>query len=401
MARSGAVSKKFNMSAGTFRNAIQEWFDNKNPKALFKASIGNDPSMKDILRMARPKPNSAEKNALYGYFLGKKVEFEALPEIVQQYEKWKSNKEGPIPDVDFRMLDSLGLSDQDWCKIAENAPWMMTRMNLNTFARHNVFEDAKLTKMIAERLGNKENVEKARAFPYQLYMAWLTTNNTANMPNSIKEALQDAMEASIDNVPVIEGTVHVCCDQSGSMSSAVTGSSGGRHTTAVSCSQVAALIASSVIRKNREATVWTFNQEAVRVPLNPRDTVITNTQKLAKAGGGTDVASPLRKINAEKAKADVIIYVSDYESWIDRSGGSYYSTGIAKEWSEFKARNPNAKLICCDLTPRSNCQIKPNKDVLQVGGFSDGVWDVVSSFVKHGIDGDHWVHEIEKVSLKD
>lgn len=402
MGRSGAVTgKKFNMSAGTFRHAIQEWFDSKGPWALFKASIGNDPSMRDILRMARPRPNTPEKNALFGYFLGKKVEFDSLPEIVRQYEAWKIHKEGPVPDVDFRLLDSLGLSEKDWTQIAANAPWMMTRMNLNTFARHGVFKDKKVAKLVADRLRSKEEIEKARAFPYQLFVAWRETNSNSEIPFDVKDALQDAMEIAIDNVPALPGKGYVCVDTSGSMGSPVTGYGNGRHTSSVQCVEVAGLIASAVVRKNRSADIYTFNSGAVHVNLNPRDTVITNTQKLAKAGGGTCVSAPLAKLNRDGAKGDWVLYVSDYESWIDGGNGysHYYGTGLADEWQKFKARNPQARLICCDLTPRSNSQIKTRADVLQVGGFSDSVFDVVSSFVEHGFETDHWVSEIEKVSL--
>lgn len=403
MGRSGAVTgKKFNMSAGTWRHAIQEWFDSKSPWALFKASIGNDPSMRDILRMARPRPNTPEKEALFGYFLGKDVSLDRLPEVVRQYETFKKDKTGPVPDVDFRMLDSLGIGDKEWTEIARNAPWMMTRMNLNTFARHNVFKSKEVTELVAERLRSKEQIEKARAFPYQLYVAWRETSQNADLPFQCKDALQDAMEIAIDNVPEIKGDVHVCVDQSGSMGSPVTGSGEGRHSSSVTCAEVAGLIASSVVRKNRGATVWTFNSSAVKVPLNPRDTVLTNTEKLRKAGGGTNVSAPLAKMNADGVKADVVIYVSDYESWIDSgSAYSYYGTGLADEWKKFKARNPKAKLICVDLTPRSNSQINQQKDVLQVGGFSDQVFAVMESFVEHGLNaGDHWVDVIEKTDLE-
>jgi 60 kDa SS-A/Ro ribonucleoprotein len=403
MGRSGQVTgKKFNMSAGTWRHAIQEWFDAKSPYALFKASIGNDPSMRDILRMCRPKPNSPEKAALYGYFLGKDVEFDSLPKIVQEYETYKKTKKGTVPNVDFRLLDSLGLGDAEWTEIARNAPWQMTRMNLNTFARHGVFKDKKVSKLIAERLSNRELITEARQFPYQLYVAWREIESNSEIPSEVKEALQDAMEIAIDNVPEIRGNVHVCVDQSGSMGSAVTGSGNGRHTSSVTCAEVAGLIASSIVRKNRSSTVWTFSSYAVRVPLNPRDTVVTNTTKLRKAGGGTNVSAPLAQMNKEKISADVVVYVSDYESWID-SGSSfgYYGTGLASEWAIFKKNNPKARLICCDLTPRNNSQINKNKDVLQVGGFSDQVFDVMSSFVDHGDSADHWVDQIESVNLDD
>lgn len=402
MGRSGAVTgKKFNMSSGTWRHAIQEWFAKKSPRALFKASIGQDPSMRDILRMSRPRPVSPEQSALFGYFLGKEgIELESLPEAVREYELWKKNKTGPVPDVDFRFLDSLGLSDANWTEIARNAPWMMTRMNLNTFARHNVFNNDEVTSLVADRLQNPEEVEKSRAFPYQLYSAWAATDSTTGLPFKVRAALNKAMELAINNVPEIKGNVHVCVDCSGSMGSPVTGSddNGRRHVSSVTCVQVAGLIASSVVRKNPEATVWTFSHDAVRVKLNPLDTVISNTQKLSKAGGGTNVSAPLRKMNAEKIKADVVIYVSDYESWIDKSYGS--ATALAQEWKTFKARNPKAKLICIDLTPNVTSQVQVQPDVLQVGGFSDAVYDVMASFVKHGSSTDHWVSEIEKIEIE-
>lgn len=399
MARSGAVTgKKANMSAGTWRHAIQGWFDSRGPWPLFKASIGQDPSMRDILRMCRPRPNTPEKEALFGYFLGKDIALDKLPENVRAYELFKKDKTGPVPDVDFRLLDSLGIGDKEWAEIARNAPWMMTRMNINTFARHNVFKNKEVTQVVADKLKNKELIEKARAFPYQLYVAWREIKDNAEVPFAVKDALQDAMELAIDNVPALPGNGFVCVDCSGSMGSPITGSTAGRHASSATCVEVAGLIASAVARKNRSAEIYTFDNSAKLVNLNTRDTVITNTEKLARAGGGTNITAPLRDLNAKGAKGDWVFYVSDMESWID---GGYYGTGtaLAAEWEKFKIRNPKARMVCCDLTPRNNSQIKVRKDVLQVGGFSDTVFDVVASFIEYGDSGDHWESEIDKVNL--
>lgn len=402
MARSGAVTgKKRNMSSGTFRNAIQEWFNKTDSQWLFKAGIGNDPSMRDILRMCRPKPNSEEKNALFAYFLGKDVSLDRLPEVVRQYERFKKDKSVEIPDVDFRMLDSLGLSDDHWATIARRAPWMMTRMNLNTFARHNVFQNKEVADIIAARLKDKEQIAKAKQFPYQLYTAWREIQGNDKIPFNVKNALQDAIEIAIDNVPALPGNGFVCVDSSGSMSSPITGYTPGRVGSSVTCMEVAGLIASSVVRKNGDAEVYTFSDSAKRVQLNPRDSVTTNTKILNNAGGGTNISVALRDLNAKQAKGDWVMYVSDNESWID-SGlgyGRYGATALAEEWKKFKARNPKAKLILCDLTPRDNSQIKAQPGVLQVGGFSDQVFEVIASFVEHGNTTDHWVDEINKISL--
>ena len=70
------------------------------------------------------------------------------------------------------MLTALPLSNSDWAAIASRAPWQMTRMNLNTFARHGVFKQKGMTARIAKRLRHPEAIAKARVFPYQLMVAY-------------------------------------------------------------------------------------------------------------------------------------------------------------------------------------------------------------------------------------
>lgn len=401
MARSGVVTgKKANMSSGTWRHAIQEWFDNQSEWSLFRASIGNNPTISDILKMAHPKPNSPEKDALFGYFLGKDVNLDKLPKQVREYEQYKTTRTGPVPDVDFRMLDSLGLSEKEWTEIAQNASWTTTRMNLNTFARHGVFKDESVATIVANKLQNKELIVQSRVFPYQLYVAWKQIQNNESVPFVVKEALQDAMEYSINNVPEIPGTGYVLVDSSGSMGSPITGYRHG-STSVVQCVEVAGLIASAIVRKNPKAIVYTFNDSAKKVDLNPRDSVSTNTGKLSTAGGGTNISVPLRDLNIKRTRGDWVLYVSDYESWMDSDYSfSYHGTNLASEWEKFKSINPEAKLICCDLTPRNNTQAKSNRsDTLHIGGFSDSCFDVIKNFIVGNNEDNFWLKEIENYEI--
>ena len=60
----------------------------------------------------------------------------------------------------------------------------------------------------------------------------------------------------------------------------------------------------------------------VNVRLNPRDSIMTNAEKLADiGGGGTACSAPLRLLNHEKARVDMVIIVSDNESWADQVHG--------------------------------------------------------------------------------
>ena len=82
--------------------------------------------------------------------------------------------------------------------------------NLNTFLRHEVFAKGKNIKMVAEKLRDETAIAHARVLPYQLLTAYQATSN--QMPSEIREALQDAMETAVQNVPAIQGKVVVCPD---------------------------------------------------------------------------------------------------------------------------------------------------------------------------------------------
>jgi 60 kDa SS-A/Ro ribonucleoprotein len=393
--RSGVVGRK---SLGTApKRMIRRWLEARSDAALFRDAVGQSPSIADIIKMVHPRPQTKEREALYGYLIGRPYDVEKLPAIVREYEAFKSGASDVVPDVPFQMLTSLELSDAAWMAIARNAPWQMTRMNLNTFARHGVFASEEVTKVIATRLADASAVRKARVFPYQLMSAYLAAGNA--VPHLVREALQDAMEIATENVPAIEGTVYLCPDVSGSMASPVTGERGA-STSVVRCIDVAALVSAAIMRKNPSAVVLPFSTEVVDVHLNPRDSIITNAQKLAAiGGGGTTCSAPLAKLNREKAIGDLVIFISDNESWADPQKGR--GTAMLHEWNAFKRANPNARLVCIDIQPYGTTQAAEATDVLNIGGFSDAVFEVVAQFAEGRLTAGHWMDVINSIALSE
>jgi 60 kDa SS-A/Ro ribonucleoprotein len=132
--------------------------------------------------------------------------------------------------------------------------------------------------------------------------------------------------------------------------------------------------------------------------LNPHDTVMTNAQKLAAiGGGGTNCSAPLARLNMQKAQADLVVFVSDNESWIDAT--RHGATATMREWEVFKQRNPNAKLVCIDVTPYGTTQAAERGDVLNIGGFSDEVFKIVAAFAAGQLHAGHWVGEIQSIVI--
>jgi 60 kDa SS-A/Ro ribonucleoprotein len=381
------------------KRQLQRWLINRPMRTLIRAVPGTQPSLADIVKMAHPRPRDREREAFFGWLIGSEINQLQLPRPILEFESFKAGNFILEPDVPFQLLTGLDIDAEAWKGIARNAPWMMTRMNLNTFLRHDVFEDAELVQLIADRLRDPELIRRARQFPYQIMTAYINTHQ--DMPFEIKEALQDAMEVAmevaIENVPTYEGQIYVLLDTSGSMGQSITGY--GPRASKVRCVDVAALFAAAILRKNPKTKIIPFDTRVHRCSLNHRDTVLTIAKSLSRfCGGGTNCSAPLRQLNNNNAKGDTVIYISDNESWADR----YYhqGTGVQNEWKAFQRRNPNARMILLDIVASDNTQAKDRPNVLNVGGFSDHVFTIIDKFMRGHLGGDHFVKEVkETISL--
>src|SRR4051812_48319026 len=67
--RSGVAGRK---SLGTLpKRLIKQWIESRTDEQLFRASVGNDPSLADVIKMVHPRPANASRAALFGYLLGR------------------------------------------------------------------------------------------------------------------------------------------------------------------------------------------------------------------------------------------------------------------------------------------------------------------------------------------
>jgi len=391
--RSGVTGRK---SLGSQpKRLIQTWLNSASERQLLQAAVGNQPSLADVVKMVHPKPADAWREAFFAWLIGKPTDATVLPPLTRALLAFRSGASSELPDVPFQLLGNETLSAAQWAELSGRMGWQALRMNLNTLLRHGAFEIRGCAEMVAARLADAEAVAKARVYPYQLLSAYRMTGD--GVPLVVREALQDALELSLANVPALSGNVVVCPDVSGSMASPVTGYRQG-STTAVRCIDVAALVAAAILRKQPHAQVLPFENKVVRVTLNPRDSVMSNAQKLAAiGGGGTSCSAPLKQLADVKAKVDTLILVSDNESWIDAR--RHGATETLRQWERIKHINPQARLICIDLQPHGTTQAPDRADILNVGGFSDTVFDVVAQFASGTFGAGHWVDAIEKMEI--
>ena len=257
---------------------------------------------------------------------------------------------------------------------------------------------------VAERLADPEAIRRSRQFPYQFLAAYL--NASDEVPQQIRSALHRAAEIACGNIPQLPGPVVIGLDTSGSMGMSVTGWRGRGATSKMRCVDVAALFASAILRRNPDSVVVPFDTQAYRVRIDADDSILSLSERLARyGGGGTDCSIPLREANTQyrDRRFAGAVLVSDNESWVGT--GRYGSTGVMTEWQKFVKNQLRLgghdivapKLVCIDIQPYGNTQAPERADILNIGGFSDAVFNVVSSFLSD--DTNRFVSEVEALEL--
>jgi 60 kDa SS-A/Ro ribonucleoprotein len=445
MVRSGQFGRKG--LGSSLKRAFQRWLNRASVEKLLAASIGNDPSLRDVLSLARPTPKDNPRRALFGWLTDKPIERWApateadLPEEVRRLAAFRQAETEEAQaaivgelSVRWDLLADAAKGPEVWKAIAVKMGPQALRMNLNTLVRHEVFgpvtntgwtlgrmfreamglpaasADVSMVDYVANRIADAEEIRRSRQFPYQYLAAYLNADEA--VPKKIKTALHKAAEIACGNVPELPGPVVIGLDTSGSMSSPVTGNRGRGATSKMRCVDVAALFAAAILRRNPESVVIPFDTQAYEARLDPSDSVLSLAERLARyGGGGTDCSLPLVAANTtyRNRRFAGCVLVSDNQSWVCQGQPFAYgrqgSTGLVDQWQRFVQNQKrlggdgiaSPKLVCIDLQPYGTTQAPERNDILNVGGFSDAVFSVVAAFLAD--DAGRFVAEVEAVEL--
>jgi hypothetical protein len=266
------------------------------------------------------------------------------------------------PDTWETYISAHGSSRETWEAILPKMPYMATLRNLRNVEQHECD-----LRPVAAKIANKEAVLKSRQLPFRFFSAYREVGSTILM-----DALQDAIEVSVNNAPKFEGKTLVLVDVSASMDSRVSDKS------KVNLSDIAALFGAMLHKLNPHNTdVVSFAEGFQHVTLSSRDGILTNMGKIqnVNVGYATYAHKPIEDAMAKGIKYDRIILLSDMQVY--NVGGS---TSFKVSLNKYKAAvNKNVLLYSFNLAQYGQLAV-PEQNTVLVSGWSDNVLKFIAAY---------------------
>jgi 60 kDa SS-A/Ro ribonucleoprotein len=243
--------------------------------------------------------------------------------------------------------------------------YMALLRNLNNVTKYGLSHKA--MDIIGLRISDPEQVAKSKQLPFRFLNAY---NHITD--RGLKDAVSEAMDHAVANVPKFSGRTLIAIDKSGSMDS---------------CLDKAAIFGAVLMKANKNADVMLFANDAVIINPSSRLPVVDLSNEIIKHphNGGTQVSSVF---NAATEKYDRIFIVSDNESWIE-------ANGVMPSVRSYKSRTGADPFIyCIDIQGYGTKDIASTK-AFHICGWSERVLD----FVKLAEQGGSLVNYVDSYEL--
>ena len=406
------------------KKAIQLWFKGRKNETLalqlVKYKQREGWSMKDVLRLAKPVPETEVQGKLFGWTAKKEkaewakasvapgdkaldfvwateqaAKFKLLPEKTD----WKEAKSilieanqatvNKLVDliVTYRLpreaLPTEALNRVEvWDALLQDMPMTAMIRNLGTMSKIGLLKPlSDAEKLVFQRLTDAERLRGAKVHPIQVLSALRTYASgrgvrsaaTWNVSNKIVEALDEAFELSFGAVEPA-GTRHLLgLDVSGSMS-------GGEIAGVPGLSPRAATAALAVVAARTEpwAAIMGFDHGIRDLGVTAKDSILDATEKVSiNNGGGTDASLLMTWALKKKIQVDTFVVLTDNETW----AGKIQPVQALEKYRQ--ATGIGAKLIVVGMTSSGFTIADPNDaGMLDVVGFDGATPALMAKFAK-------------------
>lgn len=317
------------------KKAIAKRIEEFNEYQLAKYRAGNKQvKLLDLVNLTHPKGNEALAKLMKGELKSRDTWEAKLTEAGKNAENEN---------------EKLELKKGAWKELLTEDKLGYLAMLRNC---RNIIEQApELVSLLCERLVNKERISKALIFPFQFLTAMEQVEN-----RSVIDALSNASELSLSNVPRYEGRTLIVVDHSGSMS--------GKPI------EIATMFAGALYKTN-DADLMVFSDKAEYIQPVSTDSLRAIARQIENSihSGDTDFHSIFRAID-RKTQYQRIIILSDMQGWVGH-------TTPVLDFDQYCRQIGNIPFIYSfDLAGLGSTQF-PNHKTFLINGWNEKVFEIM------------------------
>lgn len=241
---------------------------------------GKSVKMRDLICLCRPKPKNDAQAALWKRCIEDRLETPVT---------WETE------------LSANGNTAQTWENLIDSGKvgYMAMLRNLNNIIKAQPRNIGNMYKIIEDPV----RVKRSKQLPFRFLSAYKAVSDNAS--SRVFDALENAVDASIKNLPRISGTTVIAVDTSGSMGSRISVNSD------TLCCEIATMLGLIASRICEDSIFYTFDTVLRKHAISNRNGILYTATHVSNPGGGTNMDLPFIAMIQEKIKADRIIIISD------------------------------------------------------------------------------------------
>lgn len=400
----GGVGAPGSVKSTVAHRAWVNWFRNDEPNRIVykllkapsrKTGDGQPFRPGDLLRMAKPHPQSENESALFGLAVGKRP----VIEVTGNFANAKAYYEAQRADTPAKAIkvirayhvpweflpDQVMKSPDVWRALVPHLGMTALVRNLARMTSLGVFTPlSDAVTEVCNRLRDQTQLHQARMHPFDLMLARVVYASGRAQPNPkapvrtwtpnahIVAALDRAFELAGQTAERHAGKLVVGIDCSGSMQYPVM--HGGSQIG--SAYHMGAASALSLLR------TWDTDSHAVDFDTRVYPTRLRagmslgEVLRLPHSGGATDLSAPVAWALKHQVHADGFVMFTDGETW----AGNHHPTHVLGEYR--RRVNPKARLIVATVCANGHTIGDPRDEgVLNIAGFDSNLPTLVAGFL--------------------
>lgn len=395
------LSKGNTKIANSMKRGFKKKLESMDPYLIDKYKMKNkEISLVDLVNLMHPSPNQSNSEAFSRLMNGESLDGLYSTKIMEKVMT-KAGKDAIKSGKDVKEVKALAIKEV----LDGDAPIMNLLRNLRNIAQ---IAPDQIDKAITH-LTNKGKVLNSKLLPFRFATAYaeiekMETKSSSiqfesdllgsGIKNKLLNALEKALEYSVENIPALEGNTAVLIDHSGSVRGDGGGSSKVSAFSKTTTAMIGNLFGSMLAWSQRDVYMGLFGNRLLNIPLDRKQGLLefnSNTFKQGdRCGGGTEngLYQFLNECIKNKTKVDNLVIFSDMVIGSGGKGGWDYSSraGLGSFQSlflKFKQLNPQCNTISVNIKQTEGSSVfDKSLNVLQISGWSNKIFNLIEANCK-------------------